>query len=136
MLVLLTERLSAVALAFTPVAYFALGVLGLSVIASLAGDSLLKGLMAGVAGLMIATVGTDPVTGLNRFTFNSPELLSGVPPILVMVGLFAISELFVHSGEPGWESATRGSIRIRFPSRAIWRRTTPIRAASRSRGTP
>jgi len=121
-LVLLTERLSAVALAFTPVAYFALGVLGLSVIASLAGDSLLKGLMAGVAGLMIATVGTDPVTGLNRFTFNSPELLSGIPPILVMVGLFAISELFVQSGEPGWESATRESIRIRFPSRAIWRR--------------
>ena len=96
-LVLLTERLSSVALAFTPPAYFALGVLGLSVIASLSRESLVKGLMAGVLGLMIATVGTDPVTGLNRFTFDSPELLSGIPPILVMVGLFAISELLAQT---------------------------------------
>jgi putative tricarboxylic transport membrane protein len=121
-LVFLTERLSSVALAFTPMSYFALGVLGLSVIASLAGESLVKGLMAGVAGLMIAAVGTDPVTGLNRFTFNSPELLSGIPPILVMVGLFAMSELLVQSGERGWEKAATSSVRIRFPSRAIWRR--------------
>jgi putative tricarboxylic transport membrane protein len=59
-LVLLTERLSTVALAFTPPAYFALGVLGLSVIASLSGDSLVKGLIAGIIGLMVATIGTDP----------------------------------------------------------------------------
>src|SRR3954470_2415671 len=108
-LVLLTERLSSVALAFTPPSYFALGMLGLSVIASLGGESLIKGLMAGVVGLMIATIGTDPVTGLNRFTFNSPELLSGIPPILVMVGLFAVSELFVQSGEPGWEQTAQQS---------------------------
>ncbi len=121
-LVLLTERLSSVALAFTPMSYFALGVLGLSVIASLAGESLVKALMAGVIGLMIATVGTDPVAGLNRFTFNSPELLSGIPPILVMVGLFAMSELFVQSGEPGWEQTADEPVRIRFPNRAMWRR--------------
>ena len=121
-LVLLTERLSSVALAFTPPAYFALGVLGLSIIASLSGESLIKGLIAGVFGLMISTIGTDPVTGLNRFTFDSPELLSGIPPILVMVGLFAVSELFVQSGETGWEKATDASTRIRFPSPAIWRR--------------
>ena len=121
-LVLLTERLSSVALAFTPMSYFALGVLGLSVIASLAGESLVKGLMAGVIGLMISTVGTDPVTGLNRFTFDSPELLSGIPPILVMVGLFAMSELFVQSGEPGWEQTADEPVRIRFPNRAMWRR--------------
>jgi len=121
-LVLLTERLSSVALAFTPPAYFALGVLGLSVIASLSGDSLVKGLIAGVLGLMISTIGTDPVTGLNRFTFGSPDLLSGIPPILVMVGLFAVSELFVQTGKPDWAKATRESARIRFPSRALWRR--------------
>ena len=121
-LVLLTERLSSVALAFTPAAYFALGVLGLTVIASLARESLVKGLMAGVLGLMIATIGTDPVTGLNRFTFESPELLAGIPPVLVMMGLFAISELFVQSGEPGWEQAPRESARIKFPSPAMWKR--------------
>lgn len=121
-LVMLTERLSSIALAFTPTAYFALGVLGLSVISSVSGDSLVKGLMAGTLGLMISTVGTDPVTGLNRFTFDSPELLSGIPPILVLVGLFAIGELLVQSGEPGWEKAARASARIRFPSPALWRR--------------
>jgi putative tricarboxylic transport membrane protein len=134
-LVLLTRPLSRVALAFTPTSYFALGVLGLSVIASVSGDSLIKGLMAGLLGLMIATVGTDPVTGLNRFTFGSPELLSGIPPILVMVGLFAIGELLAQSGEPGWEKADRTSTRIRFPSPAMWRRLARPQAIGSAMGT-
>jgi putative tricarboxylic transport membrane protein len=121
-LVGLTERLSSVALAFTPSSYFALGVLGLSVIATLSGESLIKGLIAGVLGLMISTIGTDPVTGLNRFTFDSPELLSGIPPLLVMVGLYAVSELFMKTGEPDWEKASREDARIKFPSLALWRR--------------
>src|SRR3712207_6693885 len=122
MLVLLTEPLANVALAFTPTSYFALGVLGLSVIASLSGASLVKGLIAGVVGLMIATIGTDPVSGVNRFTFGSPELLSGVPPILIMVGLFAVSELLMQSSEPDWEKAAQAQVRIKIPSRAVWRR--------------
>jgi putative tricarboxylic transport membrane protein len=121
-LVLLAERLSTLALAFTPTAYFALGLLGLSVIASLSGGSLVKGFMAGVLGLMIATVGTDPVTGLNRFTLGSPELLSGVPPILVMVGLYAVSELFAQTGEGGGQVPRAVSARILMPPRSLWRR--------------
>jgi putative tricarboxylic transport membrane protein len=121
-LVLLAEPLSSVALAFTPAAYFALGVMGLSVIASLSGSSLIKGLMAGILGLMIATIGTDPVTGSSRFTLGSPELLSGVPPILVMVGLFAISELLVQSGQLSHTEAPHERPRIRFPRPVMWRR--------------
>jgi putative tricarboxylic transport membrane protein len=121
-LVLLTERLSTIALAFTPAAYFALGVLGLSVIAALSGDSLLKGLMAGVFGLIVASIGTDPVSGSTRFTFDQPELLAGIPAILVMVGVFAIGELLAHSDARGWGAAPRESARIILPSRAIWRR--------------
>jgi putative tricarboxylic transport membrane protein len=121
-LVLLTEPLSTIALAFTPAAYFALGVLGLSVIASLAGESVVKALVAGVLGLMVATVGTDPVTGVNRFTFNSADLLSGVPPIVVMVGIFAIGELLVQIGERGADEVPQERARIRFPRPAIWRR--------------
>ncbi|MBB3458377.1 putative tricarboxylic transport membrane protein [Rhizobium sp. BK313] len=124
-LVLLTEPLSRLALAFHPTSYFALGILGLSVIGSLAGENLIKGLMAGVLGLMIAAIGTDPVTGLNRFTFGSPELLSGIPPILVLVGLYALSELMTTASEPAWEKADAGSARIRFPSKAIWKRIWP-----------
>src|SRR3546814_15782023 len=74
-------------LMFTPPAYFALGILGISVIASLSEGSLIKGLMAGVIGLMVATVGTDPLSGVSRFTYGSPELLCGIPFILVLVGL-------------------------------------------------
>ena len=121
-LVLLAEPLSSVALAFTPPAYFALGVLGLSVIGSVSGESLVKGLMAALIGLMISTIGTDPVTGVNRFTFGSPDLLSGIPPILVMVGLFAVGELLAQSGEPDWEKASSASARIKFPGPAMWKR--------------
>ena len=122
MLVLLAQPLSSVALAFTPAAYFALGVLGLSVIGSVAGESLSKGLIAALLGLLISTIGTDPVTGVSRFTFGSPELLSGIPPILVMVGLFAVGELLAQSGQPGWETASESSVRIVFPGPAMWRR--------------
>jgi putative tricarboxylic transport membrane protein len=121
-LVLLTERLSTIALAFTPAAYFALGVLGLSVIAALSGESLVKGLIAGVLGLIVASIGTDPVSGSTRFTFDRPELLSGIPAILVMVGVYAISELLVQSDVRGWGTAPRERARITVPGRAIWRR--------------
>jgi len=121
-LVLLTERLSTLALAFTPPAYFALGILGLSVIAALSGESLVKGFMAGVLGLMIASIGTDPVTGTNRFTFDQPELLSGIPPILVMVGVYAIAELFAQSADTGWSSAPPERARITMPGPTMWRR--------------
>src|ERR671927_670712 len=59
MLILMTEPLSRIALAFRPTSYCALGVLGLSIIASLSERSLLKGLAAGVVGMMIGTVGAD-----------------------------------------------------------------------------
>jgi putative tricarboxylic transport membrane protein len=121
-LVLLTERLSTLALAFTPAAYFALGILGLSVIAALSGDSLVKGFTAGVLGLMIATIGTDPVTGTNRFTFDQPDLLSGIPPILVMVGVYAIAELLAQSADTGWNSAPPERARITMPSPKMWKR--------------
>lgn len=115
LLVALTQPLANVALAFQPTSYVGLGVLGLSVIASLAGESLVKGLMAGIMGLMIATVGTDPVTGLNRFTFDDPELLSGIPPILVMVGIYAVTELFEQSSQPGWRQTNSADATIKIP---------------------
>ena len=73
MLILLTEPLSWLALAFKPTSYFGLGILGLSVIASMTGGSLIKGVSAAIVGMMIATVGTDPVSGVTRFTFGVPD---------------------------------------------------------------
>jgi putative tricarboxylic transport membrane protein len=121
-LVLGTEPLARVALAFTPPAYCALGILGLSVIASLSGKSLLRGLIAGIVGLMIATIGTDPVSGVSRFTFGEPDLLAGIRPILVMVGLFAVAEMLEQISAPPWDKADRRDTRLKLPSLAVWRR--------------
>ena len=124
-LILLTKPLAGVALYFTPPAYFSLGILGLSVIASLSSGSLIKGLMAGTIGLMIATVGTDPVSGVNRFTYGAPELLGGIPFILVMVGVFAVSELLIQASQPGEQQrADSRQMRIILPSFAHFRRLT------------
>ena len=124
-LILLTKPLASVALYFTPPAYFSLGILGLSVIASLSSGSLIKGLMAGVIGLMIATVGTDPVSGVNRFTYGAPELLAGIPFILVMVGVFAVSELLIQAGQPLQHRRTeKQQMRIVLPSWTRFRKLT------------
>ena len=122
MLVTLTEPLSRLALAFRPTSYFGLGILGLSVIASLSGRSLLKGLAAAILGLMVATIGTDPISGVSRFTFRSPELLEGIAPIFVMVGLYALSELMRSSGVGASEIPRQDSIRIRLPSFGIMKK--------------
>ena len=122
-LVLATESLAQIALAFTPAAYFSLGVLGLSVIAGLSGGSLLRGLIATCIGLMFAFIGSDPVSGVARFTFGSPELLDGIKPILVMVGLFAVTEMLVQISEP--EVAREKMItvsRLVLPNMAMWKR--------------
>jgi len=121
-LALATGPLARVALAFTPPAYFALGVLGLSAVAGLSGRSLLKGAFAAVLGLMLVTIGTDPVSGVSRFTFGSPDLLNGIRPIVVMVGLFAVTELIVQVIEPDWEKPSGRAARLKLPDWAMWKR--------------
>jgi putative tricarboxylic transport membrane protein len=117
-----TGPLARFALSFTPPAYFALGVLGLSVISGLSGKSLLKGFFSGIVGFMIATIGTDPVSGVPRFTFESPDLLAGIRPIIVMVGLFAVTELMAQVIEPDWQKADKASARLKLPGWATWKR--------------
>lgn len=135
MLVALTEPLARVALAFTPPAYLALGILGLSVIASLSGKSLLKGLIAGILGLMVATVGTDPMSGVSRFTFGVPDLLTGVKPILMMVGLFAVSEIMAQILEPEWAKVSSRETRLKLPDWKLWKRLFKPQAIGCAIGT-
>ena len=122
-LVVATEPLADIALSFTPPAYFALAVLGLSVIAGLSGGSLLKGLIGAGLGLMVATIGTDPVSGVPRFTFGEADLLGGIRPILVMVGLFAVSEMLTQISEPPWAKADARDTRLKLPGLAMLRKT-------------
>jgi putative tricarboxylic transport membrane protein len=105
------------------------------VIASLAGGSLAKGLIAAALGLMVATVGTDPVSGVPRFTFGSPELLGGIRPILVMVGLFAVAEMMVQIGEPEWAKVKARDTRLKLPSLAMFRRLLHAQAIGCGIGT-
>jgi len=122
MLILMTEPLSRLALQFRPTSYFGLGILGLSLIASLTGKSLLKGMAAATVGLMVSTIGTDPMSGVSRFTFGSPDLLEGIAPIFVMVGLFAVTELMTRSGVKPITFAGAGSIRVRLPKLPMMRK--------------
>ncbi|KLK94710.1 hypothetical protein AA309_01695 [Microvirga vignae] len=121
----LTEPLASLALVFTPPAYFALGILGISIIGSLSEGALLKGLIAGVLGMMIATVGTDPISGVSRFTFGNPNLLEGIHFILIMLGIFAVAELMTQAGEERWTEGSRPdttNARLKLPSLAtLWR---------------
>lgn len=135
MLVLLSKPLAEVALAFTPPAYFALGILGLSVIATLSGENLFKGFVAATIGLMVATIGTDPVTGGTRFTFGSSDLLSGIAPVLVMVGLFAMSELLSQAADRSPRTKVTSSPRISLPNWKMAKRLAVPQTIGASIGT-
>jgi putative tricarboxylic transport membrane protein len=79
---------------------FALALFGLTLIAGLSGPSFLKGIASGFFGLLLTTVGLDTLTGSMRFTFGSAELLTGIDTISVMIGLFAVSEMFFLIAHP------------------------------------
>lgn len=82
------------ALAFGPPEYFALMFMGLSLVISLSGKALLKGIIATAFGLTISLIGQNPLTGASRLTFGSDDLMAGVNFISVIIGLFALGEIF------------------------------------------
>jgi putative tricarboxylic transport membrane protein len=80
------------ALNFGAPEYFALGVLGVAIIASLVRGMVLAGFIVALFGLIVTTIGVDPFTGYPRFTYDYLSLLEGIPYIPALVGLFAVSE--------------------------------------------
>lgn len=80
-------------LAFGSPELFMLGVLGLAMVGSLAGGSILKGLMVAMLGLLMATVGYAETVAIPRFWFGTDYLIDGLPLIPIVLGLFAIPEL-------------------------------------------
>lgn len=100
-LVLAAPQLAAFALRFTPIETFLLICLALTCIAAVSRGSMLKGLLAGILGLLLATVGSDPVTGDIRFDFGFFPLSGGIELIPVLVGMFALSEVFARVAERG-----------------------------------
>jgi putative tricarboxylic transport membrane protein len=92
-LTLFAPLLARAAIYFGPADYFALYVMAFATIGGLSGMDPRKTLLSALIGLMIATIGLDPATGIPRYTAGSYHLYDGIDPIVALVGLFAISEL-------------------------------------------
>lgn len=72
---------------------FLLAILGLSIIGSLSKENMLKNLLGGMLGIMLACVGSDPMTGVTRYTFGIPELLTGIQLVPALIGLYSIPQI-------------------------------------------
>ncbi|HWP58150.1 MAG TPA: tripartite tricarboxylate transporter permease [Candidatus Acidoferrales bacterium] len=95
-LMLAAPPLAQFALRFAPPEYFALMFLGMSMVAYLTGDSLLKGLLSAAVGVWLGIIGTDLFSAQSRYTFGRPELLDGLDFIVVSIGLFSIAEIMLN----------------------------------------
>ncbi len=89
-----SPQIARIALKFGPPEFFALAIFGLSVIIAISGDSLLKGFIIGAAGLLLTTIGFDPLSGVPRFTLGQEELLEGISFIPALIGLFGYAQVF------------------------------------------
>ena len=86
---------------FAPPEYSSLAILGLVSIAVVSKESTLKGIIAGLLGLLLATIGTDELTDGTRFTFDTFHLLGGFHIVSICFGLFAISEVAIQLASRG-----------------------------------
>jgi putative tricarboxylic transport membrane protein len=119
-LMLIAPTLAKVALSFGPPEYAALMLLSLTTIGGLLGESVIKGLMTAVLGLMIGTVGIDTQSGAQRFTFGMPELLGGIGFLPVIIGLFGVAEVFENIERQLRREAVEGKIHKLLPGAAEW----------------
>ncbi|WP_299138625.1 tripartite tricarboxylate transporter permease [uncultured Tateyamaria sp.] len=99
-LIFAAPQLAAFALQFGPIETFALILLGMTCIVSVSTGSVVKGLMAGMIGIFLSTVGGDPILGEMRFTFGNWQLFAGFNLLAVVIGVFALSEVFIRASKP------------------------------------
>ncbi len=125
-LVLIAPPLAQAALAFGPPEFASLMIFGFVVLSNVTGGSLIRSLMMCIAGLIIGTIGLDPVTGNERFTFGSAYLLGGIEFVAVAIGVFGIGEILVNVAKPAelLEQQVRvPRLRELFPSLADLKRS-------------
>ncbi|MCC8191329.1 MAG: tripartite tricarboxylate transporter permease [Planctomycetes bacterium] len=96
-LMFISPPLARFALRFGFYEYFAIAFFSLTMIASLSGNSIIKGVFSGTIGFMFATVGIAPIDSAKRFTFDSANLMAGFEMLTVMIGLFAVGEIIAAS---------------------------------------
>ena len=113
-------------LSFGSPEFFMLALLGITFVASLSGTDIIKGLIAGGLGLFVATVGLDPVSGIQRFTFGQTFLWDGIGLVPITIGFFAIPEIIdlavTGSSISGGRTGALGGVKegIRDVLRHIW----------------
>lgn len=117
-LIILSPLLARVALQFSKPEYFALAVFGISIITSVSSGSIIKGLLGGVIGLFIATIGIDNLSGNLRFTFGTTYLLGGISFVPVLIGLFAFSQVLQSVEDAYKEPYEKHDVKIQrvFPT--------------------
>ncbi|MCL4488000.1 MAG: tripartite tricarboxylate transporter permease [Chloroflexi bacterium] len=123
MLSLIANPLADLAISFGPPEYFALTFLGLTLVTSLTGKSMIKGIISGLFGLLIASIGIDAISGAARFTYGNIYLLDGVGFIGVAVGLFAVSEVLCNIEAPMQSVFMQPKLTLRnlFPNLQDWK---------------
>ncbi|MFN4155628.1 MAG: tripartite tricarboxylate transporter permease [Paracoccaceae bacterium] len=133
-LALFAPTISDFAIRFQPRDYMLLAVLGILLVGSLSGESLVKGIFAGALGIGIGAVGMDPLTYTERFTFGVPDLRAGVSFVAVMIGMFGISEglMQLHTID---KAAVKQKIGRVIPSWSQVRRHLPLGLQTSSIGT-
>jgi putative tricarboxylic transport membrane protein len=130
-LVAAAKPLGELGLLVGPPEFFALMVVGISLLVALAGKSMVKALISGALGLLIAMVGIDPVAGAPRFTFGNENLLDGVSFVAVIVGVFGLSEILSYRKDAKAATVHAPGMRSLLPTGSEWRRSAP----SMARGT-
>ena len=127
-LVMAAKPLGELGLLVGPPEFFALMVVGISLLVALAGKSMVKAVISGALGLLIAMVGIDPVAGAPRFTFGMDRLLDGVSFVAVIVGVFGLSELLSYRKGTTTPNVHAPNLRSLLPTGREWRRSAPAMA--------
>ncbi len=135
LLIFVSPYLAEFALKFSSAEYFALAFFGLTIIASISAKSLAKGLAVGMVGLLISTIGLDPMTGYSRFTFGSYYLFSGFSLIPVMIGLFAMPQIYTSVLEGDSQSHIKQKVTNILPTKADMKLMLPTAIRSGFLGT-
>ena len=95
-LALVAQPITKIALMFSPMDYFLLALFGLTTVGSLTSKNFVKGLISAALGVFLGLIGMDPIMGMGRFTYGSMNLLSGIPLIAALIGLFGFSEILMQ----------------------------------------
>ena len=124
-LMLLAPPLARVALMMGPPEYTALMITGLTLVIYLSGKSMIKSLMMGVLGLILGTVGMDPMSGQLRYTMGTAALMDGIDLALVAMGLFGLAEALALMGGAKSSKNMVETTKLKdiLPSREDWRRS-------------